>query len=141
MQWELPSDLLLPVSTGFQRPERLQGEYRQVEDIDAVRGPVQGTSGLCLTFFCLCASQGEKGKRGIDGVDGMKVSLRQEGWEGGVCRLGWEVDKVRGCPKVHKCSSHRALSRETRRCESGDVPCQNPGPGRPQVIHLLSEGS
>lgn len=99
MQWELPSDLLLPVSTGFQRPERLQGESRQVEDIDAVHGPVLGTSGLCLTFFCLRASQGEKGKRGIDGVDGMKVSLRQEGWEGGVCRLGWEVDRVRGCPK------------------------------------------
>jgi hypothetical protein len=52
-------------------------------------GPVLVTSGLHLTFLRLRASQGEKGKRGIDGVDGMKVMLRREGWEGGVCYLGW----------------------------------------------------
>lgn len=140
VQWELPSDPLLTVSTGFQRTERLQGECGRVEDVDAGHGPVLVTSGLYLTFWCLRASQGEKGKRGIDGVDGMKVILRQEGWEGGVCYLGWEVDKARGCPKCGY-SSHNGLSWETWRCESGDVSYQNPGPSKFQAIHLISEGS
>lgn len=86
VQWELPSDPLLPVSTGFQRTKRLQGECGQAEDADAVHGLVLVTSDLCLTFFCLRASQGEKGKRGIDGVDGMKVILRR-GCVGGGCAV------------------------------------------------------
>lgn len=70
---------LLPVSTGLQRTQRLQGEYGWVEEINVVHGPMRETSALCLTCLCLHVSQGEKGKRGIDGVDGMKVITRQGG--------------------------------------------------------------
>jgi hypothetical protein len=38
VQWVPPSDPLLPVSTGFQRTERLQGECGRTKDIDAVHG-------------------------------------------------------------------------------------------------------
>lgn len=63
----------LSISTGLQGTQRLQGEM--LEGHSRWRHcPVGVQSDLRLTFDFF-TSQGEKGKRGMDGVDGMKVTL------------------------------------------------------------------
>lgn len=63
----------LSISTGLQGTQRLQGEMPEGHSRWG-HCPVGVQSDLCLTFG-FCTSQGEKGKRGMDGVDGMKVTL------------------------------------------------------------------
>lgn len=65
----LPPSSSLPVSAGLQGTQGLQGKCGR----GLCAAPGEG-SDPHLTLSGLCTLQGEKGKRGIDGVDGMKVT-------------------------------------------------------------------